>query len=636
MRFVHACTVLACGAVPAALSAQGPLIRLRPNAGEIGTELRGERRGYTGSSDVDDVSQRTWIRIPLSGTLLAPQIFTYDLSLRPVFGQQRTGGLERRFSTRSTGVDFNASMLQTTYTSLQLFATRATGSAEGGFGGESFFHSSGRGATVRLNTAYLPLHAEVSRRNTDDVWHASVNSTPLRRQEHLTTVRIGGSNSKTTIVYDQQRFTDRIGTLSFAAHNLALSHRARWGRGSVLESSLDRGARTGSDPFSRAIWVERVTLRHARAFTSDWYYQTRQSHTQGIASSGSALGGTMRYEVVRGLTTSLQGTRLTSSYAQGKSASFSLAPRFAWRQQLFPGGFVSSSLGFVAERVRREITDGEWLDVTEERHRMAPARVFTLDRPHVDAGSVVVRSADLVQRYEPGIDYRLVIFGPLVRVQLITGSRIAVGDVVVISYRHRLLVKTPHRVSRTSFDAALTTPHLTVTHNQNWRQLKLEAGPPSAVPPEGDDRATGINLYATVGPARASLEVEERARTKSSSDFMSRELRVGLTPGWTGRWHGSLGGALGRTQANARVMDVMSGNMSLGMSPLAALRLQVTLDAWTIQLPEAKRELYLGRSLEFDWRIGQIETEWRYWHQTRTAELTGNQQRLWLRVLRRF
>lgn len=634
MRRELACLALLCVAVPAA--AQRPLIRLTPNAGEVGAELRAERRGYTRSPSAEDEAYREWIRIPLSGMFLSPQLLTYEFALRPIFGQQRTSGFARQFITRSTGVDFSASMLQTPYTSLLLFSTRAAGSAEGGFGGESFFHSSGRGVSARLNTAYLPLHAEVSERKTDDVWHASVSSTPLRRLERLTTARVGGSNSKTTLIFDQQRYEDRIGTQSFASRNLMVAHRARWGRGGALETTIERGVRHGSDQYVRSIWAERLALQHSRALNSDWHYQTRESNSMGIASAGSVAGGSLRYEARHWLTTSLQGTRLTTRYAQGRSKSLSIAPRVSLRRELFPGGFLAGGLALTAENVRREITDGEWVEVAEERHRIEPARVFTLDRLHGDAASVVVRSADLVQRYEAGLDYRVVVLGPLIRVQLIPGSRIAVGDVVALNYRYRLLIKTPHRITRTTLDAAFTTPHVAVTHNQNWRHLTLLAGPPTAVPPEGDDRATGVNLYSGFGGTRLSLELEERSRLRSTSDFRSRELRATVAPAWAGRWHASLGGALARTEANGRTMDVMSGSSTLGVVLRSALRLQVTVDAWMIDLPDAAREFFFGKSLEVDWRIGRIETEWRYWHQSRTAELTGVQQRFWLRLVRRF
>lgn len=624
-------------ALPAvALSQARPIIRLTPRAGEIGVEMRAERRGYTNGPPAQDVAYREWVRLPLSGTLLSRQFFDYDFVLRPMWGQQESSGLDRGFATRATGVDFNASMLQTAYSSLVAFLTRASGSAEGGFGGESFFTSRARGLSARIRTLYLPIAVEASERTTDDTWQASIASTPLRRLEKLSTTRLTTQSSKTTLTYEKQRFNDRIGTLSFVSSGLTAAHRAHWGRASALETAVERSNRTGSDPFSRVAWSERLTLRHSSAVNSNWHYQSRRSSNLGIASTGYSAAGGLRYDATRWLTASVQSARLTTRYARGRSAAWSVTPRITLRHEIVRGVQLSGGLGIGYDRVRREITDGEWADVTEERHRVEPARVFSLERLYPDLSSAVVRSADLTTTYQAETDYRLVAFGPLVRLQLVPGSRIAVGDILVVSYRYRMLVKTPHRVTRTTLEGAFTAPHVTVTHTQNWRQLSLLSGPTASVPSEGDDRASVLSVYGTLGSGRANLDLEERARSGSPSDFETQELRVTLAPAATGRWHMSLGGAAGRTEAAARTMQVLSANTSLGVSPAAALRLLATVDAWTIRLPDAARELFLGASVEADWRIGNIETEWRYWHQSRSAELTGVQRRLWLRIVRRF
>ena len=616
-------------------AAQG-LLRLSTGRGELATELRADRRGYSRGANMHETSAREWLRIPMQGALPLPQLFSYTLVLRPMIGQQSGTGLPQPYATRSLGADLAVSILQGKFGGLNAFTTRQQGSAEGGLGGESFYATRGRGATVRLVTRFLPLTFDFNDRRTADSWQAAFDDVPFERKERLRVRRFTAAGSKTAIHVERLDFDDQRGFTTFASTTAALNHRARWGRGSALETSLETATRAGYDPFRRRAWTERLQLQHTARVASVWHVHTRSSTTFGVPSSGNGAGGLLRVDLSRAVAASMQADRSTSAFPNGRSRTTVLSPRVSWRRPLGRRGWMQGAVTGRGEDVMRSLLGGQLAEVSEERHRVDHARSLQLERVNADAGSVVVRSADQSRTYTEPMDYRALVVGPVVRLQFPAGSRIATGDIIVVTYRYLVLEGAPFRILGSGVEASFGFPWIHGRYNATHRSVldRPSATPKSAE--QGTDELLGLGVTTGLGAGHLDVEIERRRRTGSIADYAVREARLLFLPESRATLTTSLGATVTHTTSAGDEVVVLAGNTALAWAPTSAFRLQASLDSWSWRFADLRPERFTGLSLLTSWKLGQLETEWRYGYQLRAQGVRGVEQRTWARVVRHF
>jgi hypothetical protein len=91
-----------------------------------------------------------------------------------------------------------------------------------------------------------------------------------------------------------------------------------------------------------------------------------------------------------------------------------------------------------------------------------------------------------------------------------------------------------------------------------------------------------------------------------------------------------------RTSSAGDAVGVASGNAALAWVPSSGFRLQASLDSWVWRFADLEPERFTGLSLQAGWKLGQLETEWRYGYQLREQAIRGVEQRMWARLVRHF
>ena len=608
-----------------------------PAATEVGFQVDAERTDYTGGgARTGQSSHREWIRIPFSGALFRPGVLSYTLALRPQFGQQMVSGLPRAYAVRNSGYDVGVNLFEALPVGLLLNSSRTASSMVGGAGTDGHFGTDTHGGVLRVQVRPFPMTLRFGSRYTNDIWQGSPTLPETRRHERLGSLEFSGVSSKTLLNLTRYVFQDHIGTLSFASADGELSHIHRWGRGSSLQTTFTGGERSGSTPYHRLTWTERVQVRHSEKASSHLDVMRRNSTSGGVGSSGWAAGGGTRYQMRRWLGADLSATRQSSRFERGAMNVSSLLPRVSYTAALPFGARLSGGASVGLERERRSFGGEAWMQVIDERYQAeAGARGTLLQFTDIDAASLTVRSADGTFAFVRDIDYTVLAQGRETRILLLPGGRITAGDYVLISYRRRLALGVDQRSTSASADAALALDGFSVRYAESGRRVRAVGGA-VADASGGHDRSAVATLRRNVWHGALEMEVEHNDRRQAAVGYSMDQARIALQPAGNPVLQTAFGATASRSRSAGRTSTAVStrGTANVNLSP--GLRLQGNGEMWLWRYVDARPDRIFAGTLEVDWRFGRVDTEWRYTYQQRTTLQTGRQHRFMLRALRRF
>jgi hypothetical protein len=628
---------------PALLAAASPLpawgqrvVELTRNAGEIGVDYQGVARGYGDGRPSTNMEYRQWLQIPIGGSVLAPHVLSYRLVVRPLFTQTTATGLERPLSSRHIGSDFNMSLLQAKPLSLHTSASRNTGRTRGGFGGESDFALSNLFAVAQVRSVYMPLRLSYGQRDVRDRWRASLDASPILRDERHTSTQLAWQSSKTSLRLEHLALDDRVGALDFTARRGNFSHQLRWGKGSTAESLVELEDRDGNGAQRRTLWSERLQLRHTTAVSTNYFLSRSASGIAGRVSRAQSFGGGFTIRASRWLSTSASAGRHANESSAGRSDSYVLSPQLDVNFSPARRVHVYAGLAAGYERQALDIPVNAWLDVLDERHVVDLRRTVTLKNPRADPTSVVVRNADQTITYTADVDYRVVETGPLLQIQILPGSRIAVDDVLVLSYQYTPLPGRRREILDRSFNARVSFAGLSLYHARAVRDARALVPVEGELPPDSRSEVTELRLSHPTLLGTVDFSARHRRQQEVFGDYLDQELRLSLAPPRVRKVETSLGLVASDGATDSRHLRVLSANATIALSVTSALRVHANADAWLWRLDDEPDQRYLNGVVDVDWRFGQVETRWRYEHQRRRATLAGEQTRVSAYVVRRF
>jgi hypothetical protein len=631
-RWLLLAALLATAAEP--LHAQ--LLRLAQGAGEAGVELRGERTKYDGFPGSAATLYAEWFSLPISGVILDPRFLSYSAVLRPAWGQRSASGQPEGNATRNIGLSFSASILPAAPVSLSVQSHRSSGRANTGFGGETSFETGGLGGTLRIRSPAFPMFAEWATRSVNDWWRGGVNQSPLHRDETLQSFRFSGQSSKLSASIERVRFTDHAGVLGYTATTGAFAHGVRWGTGSSLETRGDVSARDGNDTHRRRTLSERIHVQHTPLFATDYTVQWRRSSETGTPSSASSASIGARYRPTRMLTGVLIGTGSSSTYRRGGLTSLTVAPSLVIAARLPAATQLDGSISGAYERTSRRLGDDAWIQAVDEYHDVDASRRFLLLKEAGDVASVVVHNRDHSVAYASGLDYRVTSLGELILITIVPDGRIAVGDAVAVSYRYAAPEAAEHEMRQMTVRAAVTRGGLFVRQSVSLRHGRTLTGGGDDRSGSGDDYITNMGVHVNRSIGRIAADIERRVRLNSRTDFATSELRLGLLPPPLAGLQATASTSLMRTRMNTQELTLVTSNVALNWAPLTSLHGQTSFEYWLWTPRDQPAERFVGWTLDILWRIGQMQTDWRYAYQLREAAPDALQHRFSGRVTRRF
>lgn len=633
------CTLLA---LPAAVLlphlAAAQLVRLTPNGGEIGIEVRSVQSAVAGHNAVWETFLSSWVNVPLSGSVLSPRLLSYHAAFRPTRTQQTVRDREAMYELRSLGMSVGANILAAAPISLSVHADRTTGgSPREVFGAITSSRNASSGGLLRVRMPAFPLRFEWNTLDLADSWRASLEQAPIRRDESLEVIRFTGESSKLTTSLERQRFVDRVGTLDFSSVAGTALHALRWGTGSSLTSSVEMHRRDGRDEQRRRLFTEHLHLRHSPTVASDLTVHRQQSLSAGVYAADVATTIlSVHAEPTSWIVGGVTGTYTTNAFSSGRLRTASAAPSVTIRRALPVNVRLTGALGASYQRTDQRLTGESLTPVTDEPHTLDASRELRLGHERADAMSVAVFNRDRTVMYLEGTDYRVVTLGDLVRLEVPIVSRIQIGDALLISYLYAAAAARAHDLQSGSATLSLARGGVSLSQSALLRRPRVLAGDDGMGLERGNDYVTALDARRSGTGGQASLTAQHRARRHARSDFTSSELRVGYSPPAVDDRRATLGASLARSSAGPDVATVWGTNASVTW--ILAQRLHVLAAAESQIWRAAGRgtDRTIVSNLDLRWRVGRVETEWRYLWQQRSTLEQRSQHRLFARLQRRF
>lgn len=632
----HAVLLLATLSGGAAPLAGQALVGLARGGGEIGAELEGlsNRAGPDAAAAARDL--RGWLAVPLRGAVAGGRVLDWTLTVRPVFQQRRQPGFGSDLAARQLDVTFGARLLGRRPFNVSLDGLRAAGTSAGGYGSRREFATSQVGATLFWRNHVFPAELGLRRRELRDQWITTPGASPLFTSYVQREVRFSARSSKATVDWVQGRYDDRAGEADMGYRQVGLQHAWRWGRGSRLESTWQDHRQDGLLPAGRRQWRERLQLRHGSRLGSDHFVErsTARMREQDTRSAGWGTGLAAR--LGGGASAHLALARHSARAGPARLSLLTLTPRLGVGGGL-PGGFhatVSAAVGL--ERRRTSGAAEPVFAVTDEPHAVPPARSFTLDQARVEPGSVMVRSADRAVVYAEGADYAVVVTGDITRLDVTPGGRIEPGQIVLVSYRHR--VPAPGRAGATRFelDLAVERRGLALRHHTTARRASGETGAVLAGVGGYEESRTGLDLRRPTRFGELAVETGLRRSTRAGTRATEWQAGAALAPPALGPINLSHAASWSRTRAGDETVTATTLAATATAAVRANLTVRLAVESLWWDRSGASAQRFRSLSLGADWRAGAVELGGRAeWHRRRYVTRSG-ESRLTLRAVRRF
>ncbi len=619
--------VLAALLVPSPARGQSILLIRRASRNEIGFQFTQLVFGDPLGTGTTQFAYREWLRAGIEGVLVSPEVLDFHLALRPSFGQVR---LPRRHDLpdqdqTGLGLSLGARVFPRGLLSASLNASRSNGNNRTSIGTETQSRSANFGATLSYRNALLPTQLEYRSATQHRAWLDAAQD--VREDVAVERIRLSAKNRKTNVLLERNRSEDRRSGQVLTTKLGEVRHAAGWGKGSRARSSISyvQGTRFLADAsipipgatYRRITWTEGVHLQHTRTVASDYSYRRSWRKANGSTTGDRLAEASVNAQITRELRAGATLSSQSTGYDGGSVNVLRLVQRAAVSARLPARATFGASASIGYQRSRATPTGDGWVTIVDERHLVGPTGRFTLDNAWVDEASVTVTSSDRSRVYEVAVDYWLVASPPLLDVVVPPAGRIAVGDTLLVNYRHQVFPESRTGSLLASYGATLNLPVLRVYFRRTLSDV-LGEGTSAVAGAAGvgvfgdrDEQVVGVGFGGWTPVGYLDVVGERRQLEQAAYDFTTYELRSTLRVSLPGNANGAVGASASRTNSSAGRDDMVSATSSLGWSPAAGLRLEGTFAAWRWER-NGRLSKTMGGSLDAEWRIGLTSILLRY------------------------
>ena len=577
-----------------------------------------------------------WFVFPFAGSILHPGILSYDFEVRPTLRQAGSSELPSGLNSRSIGFSSNVTLLGAKPVRLDLNLDRFSGRSSGGFGSRSEFEFTGLGAGITWSNRLLPITARIDTRTGTSLTEVGRDLLPIERSDRSQRGQITIRNRKLDAAAEWTSVDDRLRSTDLESRNLRVNHRLRWGKGSELLTKWRRTDRSGTLSRMRSTWSEQIRVQHSTSSRTTLSYTRSVSDGTGAGASNRTLGWTFSARPLPGVSLGGRASGNKSDFEGGQQRNLGWGPQASMRiglplrMRLTGGAFI----GYVLRDI--EGSTGGLVPVLNEEHEIGPTRAIRLDQSRVDPVSIEVRSSDETILYESLLDYDVIPLGGLTEIQIPAGSRIFIGDKIVVSYRFRIAIDTREEGVVSRFNIGLSRGGLSIRHARSERATDFSG---SGTPVSGDfsQNSTSITANVRVPFGRLRASVIDRRRRSAHLDY---DFREGSASFLFPVWHG-LQSSVDAGGSRARDQNGSTSRFSLGLTTRWAVQPELQLDGslsalrWQQENGPGQRIYVAAGGLT--WRVGRLEARARYHYSNRNgaaSPFTGS--RLIVDITRRF
>jgi hypothetical protein len=589
--------------------------------GEFGARFLGSARRAEGAASTSGTDYWEWLRVGLRGRTDGHGLLVYDLSIAPTWVQTRFRGTENANERNRAHLDLSARA--TLFPRGVLTATgsgsRNRATNRDSFGTERRRTTAEAGGEVAIRSPILPLEFRYRARGVSEEIFAATDK-PFRWNTQSSLFRLTAENRKTLVRLE--RLATRVST-STQPDALGIdrirvlghfAHRAFWGKGSRLESSLSY-IRTGGQEPSRSIgWAERLHLQHTRSVSSSFHYGRSLSSIGDDETRAASAGWNFNVRAFKLVGIANELLWQSKDYRGGHASLFRIAPS-ARLAALFARGIrldASGSAGY--ERIGSRIGDGGWIAVVDEAYVVDASRRISLENPSIDATSLTVQNSDATLVYQLGLDYETAAVGPLLDIIVLPTGRIAAGDTLLVSYRFRSGGAPGGNSLLVRYSAVLTLGPVRVYHRRWLRDTRGDGQALTTGFPYGqrDDLTVGATVATRtpLGALDAGVDLHRfEVESFLTSSYSARAgLRFGL---WGGAW-GAVRASVATGRSTAGPQGTVASSARIHWKPSRSLVFDGNLGVWQWSRPDRTSSYVVGGGLDAEYRVGLTRVELRY------------------------
>ncbi len=629
--------LVAVGLVLAGPTARAQGFSAEPPRGEIGLRLA-STRGARQDGGVTQLSLQEWVKLTLDGAIVGREWVTYSLQLQPSWAQGRTIGAERDGDRNDVVLGFAAGVdiLPRGLVTATLNASRTLASGKTSGGVETDLHATQLGGRFAFRNRLFPVEVSYQQSDRDEL-RVSGPQEGFRTDYFLQSLRLVGGNRKTRINLSRNISHDRVRDRRFVKDQGELQHRAWWGKGSRLASSLRLFRNADGLVTSGLSWGEHAYLQHTQAVASDVGFNLGTSRANGTRTRSRLAQWGVSYRILDNLNAGSRFRHRTVDRNGSSRRTLTLTQRAAFHVNLPLRSVLSASGSFGYERFLVDAADGAFVTVIDELHVVEPSRSFVLDNTSVDPGSVFVTDPLGQIVFESGLDYQTTESGPLLEIIALPTGRIAVGDTLLVSYMYEASAEAKGKAALASYSAVLSFPWFHVTHRRNLREAI--DGADAMFPLEVGSRdeimvGVGTHLDLPVGLLDAQAEWEHREYEGFTAEVLS--LGGNLSFGLPASARASVGGSISEAHVTTGEQTTASFRSSLGWTPVRRLSVSAMFATWRWARDDGFRRRINTGSFQADWRVGLTRVHFRYTRSSWDDGTAGKNDRIWFHLIRTF
>ena len=312
------------------------------------------------------------------------------------------------------------------------------------------------GLNLYWRNPWLPLH--LGYHHTDD----ETDGLELDRRQQIDTVTMSAAHVYRNISSSQFSFYHSDDETDYGGVENAedrktdeydLANILTWGRyarRSTLSSSYRYRDESGTTPISTSSWRESLGWQLGRALRWNVDYENNRDEPLDTTRKEQVVRTWLEHHLYESLTTRLRYEQRTIDLDDSGEDYYDGGINLAYSKLLPADSRVDIAYDFSYGETDRD-GDANQRFILGESVVMAAAGTNYLAYHHVDAASIIVRSADRLIQYLEGVDYTVTQVGTRTGLELTAGSLINPGDRVSVDYVY--LVDSGITFSSTSHQA---------------------------------------------------------------------------------------------------------------------------------------------------------------------------------------
>jgi hypothetical protein len=583
--------------------------QLNPLDWEVIFEFDGRKR--TGDAgDAKEVRFDEELRLRQSGYSLDPRIANFSLELNPVYSQGDFDlpDQDEKLDASSFNYDASVSLLHGTPgpVSFDAQATRNAGTSDFRLGSRSDFENKHQRLALNWKTSAFPSTFSYTERFLDETFRSGFTGAVSEREERLRTLSFMGHSSKTSVALEHNDLDDLVFDRDFTEERARLSHSARWGKGSHLNSRVEYVDREGFQGYKNFYLAENARLQHTKKLYST-YMIDHSSVTRELETERNAVSLGLTHQLYQNLTTSFALSGADTEFDSGDQDERGVRLDLNYNKKIIAwGAKLSASLG-AGRRITDRMAPGGLLEIIDEQHVVDLTSIVVLNERFIDTTTIVVTDAAGIVVFTEGADYIIVpAANNVTQIQILPAGLINVGDTILVDYKFDSAPSVEFSTDNFSYRVALDFGWFSLFHRAFSSDQDLISGTAASFLTDRRDSRSGAQFRWSRPGITATFDIEiDSLRSgdfESDSTILRQSLRRTLSP----KMGLTLSASETFTDSNGTDFDLYVADVSMRWRPRRRLTLTPRVGTWYRDEPDVSTQRFFTAGLDLQWTVRQL------------------------------